>query len=161
MNKAQKIELVSQIGIEVNKKITETIALLRGEGLPEDSNTLKKLADKMASSEVVNSITQDDINTAIQEAFGEVGLTIEGANLANLGNVIAIETEYANMPTTDQLGNELSSNDLSVLLEDDGDNKAGIYQWDTTNTRWNRLNLNFGGGVDEPVTQEEVNQALE
>jgi hypothetical protein len=108
-----------------------------------------------------DSITQDDINTAIQEAFGDVGLTVDGANLATLGNVIAIETEYANLPTTDQLGNELSSNDLSVLLEDDGDNKAGIYQWDTTNTRWNRLNLNFGGSVDEPVTQEEVNQALE
>ena len=75
MTKVGKIEfygvikkaLVRKYGIDkIDDKIAEAISLLKGEGLPEDSDTLKELADKIVASQ--GGVTITKVKELIAEA---------------------------------------------------------------------------------------------
>jgi len=75
MKKEAKIEfyevikkaLVRKYGIDkIDDKIAEAISIIKGEGLPKDSDTLKELADKIVASQ--GGVTITKVRELIAEA---------------------------------------------------------------------------------------------
>jgi hypothetical protein len=62
---------------DVDQKIAEAISLLKGEGLPEDSDTLKELADKIVANAVNDTIVLNQAKAYTDDKVANLQTTID------------------------------------------------------------------------------------